>query len=92
MIDAIPAARQPEPTVSNLSEAKRAAFATSIEKPTQSQTPPLVDGTVVTVEISNAAEAALKDVLETAAQAAKGAVGGDHQAQGLLAREAAAKG
>ncbi|MDA8327322.1 MAG: hypothetical protein M0033_14095 [Nitrospiraceae bacterium] len=44
-----------------------------------------------TVQISNAAQAALKELTETQAQTAKEANTGDHQAQRLLAKEAAAK-
>jgi hypothetical protein len=44
-----------------------------------------------TVQISGAAQAALKEVIETPAQTAKEANSGDHQAQRLLAIEAAAR-
>lgn len=43
-----------------------------------------------TVQISNAALAAMQEAVETPAQTAKEASGGDHQAQRLLAKEAAA--
>lgn len=44
-----------------------------------------------TVQISNAAQTALQESQETQAQTAKEAVGGDRQAQRLLAKETAAK-
>jgi hypothetical protein len=60
-------------------------------KPVQSQPPS--SGTIPadTVQISSAAQAALKEATETQAQTAREANGGDHQAQRLLAREAAAR-
>jgi hypothetical protein len=89
MIDPIRATRQPEPSVSNSSQAMRSAAGTSVQKSAETQTLSFVDGAVVTVEISDAAVAAVKATLETAAQEA---VGGDLRAQRLLATEAAAKG
>lgn len=44
-----------------------------------------------TVQLSNAAQAALREALETPAQTAKEAGAGDIQAKRLLAKEAAAK-
>jgi hypothetical protein len=44
-----------------------------------------------TVQISTAAQTALKESQETRAQTAKEAAGGDRQAQRLLAKETAAK-
>ncbi|MGO9015884.1 MAG: hypothetical protein ACLQF0_13015 [Dissulfurispiraceae bacterium] len=44
----------------------------------------------VTVQISNAAKALLKEATETPAQTAKEASAGDQQAKKLLAKEAAA--
>ncbi|MGD0282978.1 MAG: hypothetical protein ABSB95_11520 [Dissulfurispiraceae bacterium] len=44
-----------------------------------------------TVQVSSAAQAALQEATETAAQTAKEASAGDHQAQRLLAKEAAAR-
>jgi hypothetical protein len=43
-----------------------------------------------TVQISTAAQAALKEAVENPAQTAKEALGGDRQAQRLLAKEEAA--
>jgi hypothetical protein len=45
-----------------------------------------------TVQVSSAAQAALMEATETSVQTAKEASAGDHQAQRLLAKEAAAKG
>ena len=44
-----------------------------------------------TVQVSSAAQAMLQEATETSAQTAKEASAGDHQAQRLLAKEAAAK-
>lgn len=44
-----------------------------------------------TVQVSNAAQTALKEATETSAQTLKEASAGDNQAQRLLAKEAAAR-
>ncbi len=62
------------------------------QKPTQSKPQPAT--TTDTVQISSSAQAALtalQEATETPAQTAKEAAGGDHQAQKLLAKAAAAK-
>jgi hypothetical protein len=43
------------------------------------------------VQLSSAAQAALREATETPAQTAKEAGAGDHQAKALLAKQAAAK-
>ena len=58
------------------------------QKSTQSKPHP---ATTDAVQISSAALAAFQEATETAAQTAKEAGKGDHQAQRLLAKEAAAK-
>ena len=64
--------------------------ATSSQKSAAPQQPgsssPLAD----TVHISSAGQSALQEAIETSAQTAREARGGDRQAQNLLAREAAA--
>lgn len=55
---------------------------------TQSQ--PTTSTATDTVQISSAAQAALKEAMETSTQIAQEASKGDHQAQRLLAKEAAA--
>jgi hypothetical protein len=58
----------------------------SVPAQTRSTASPVND----TVQISTAAQAALKEALENPAQTTKEALGGDRQAQRLLAREEAA--
>jgi hypothetical protein len=55
------------------------------------QTAPATSATTDTVQIANAAQAALKEATETPTQTAKEAQSGDRQAQKLLAKESAAK-
>jgi hypothetical protein len=90
MISAVTIAHQAEPPVAaNAAQSK----ATPTQKPTQ--TASSAGAPVDTVQISSAAQAAqaaTKEILETSAQTAKEAAGGDHQAQRLLAKEAAEKG
>jgi hypothetical protein len=87
MINAVATTIQSEMTIANSAQAKPAASASASQKPVPSQTPAPVD----TVQISNVAQAALKESIETAAQTAKEAAGGDLQAQRLLAKEMAAE-
>jgi hypothetical protein len=80
MVNPVTLAQQTEPTTASAAQAKPAAnSATSNQKATQSQTSSSTHGPVDTVQIS------------TAAQTAHEAAGGDHQAQRLLAKEAAAE-
>ena len=90
MINAVTTAHQPEPLVTaNGAQTKATASATPSQKPTQ--TASSSGAPVDTVQISSAAQAASKETLETSAQTAKEATGGDHKAQRLLAKEAAAE-
>ena len=70
--------------------AKPAAAASQKAAPAQAQAKagaPIHD----TVKISNAAQSALQEAVETSVQTAQEARGGDRQAQRLLAKEAAAR-
>jgi hypothetical protein len=92
MTAAITSATQTDPTaVSATQSGPVAKPATSSQKSTQSQPPPTASTTTDTVNISSAAKAAVQEFMETQAQTAKEASGGDLQAQRLLAKEAAAK-
>ena len=85
MAIAITSAHQADPTPASAIQAPSAAKPASVsQKSTPSQTP-----STDTVQISSAAQTALQEVLEAPAQTAKEARGGDHQAQKLLAKEAA---
>jgi hypothetical protein len=89
MINAITNVNRADPA--SVAQAKPAAnSATSSQQPTQSKTASPAGGPVDTVQLSNAALAA-QELLETSAQTTKEAYLGDHQAQRLLAREAAAE-
>ena len=68
-----------------------AKSATSSEQATHSNPQSTTSTVRDTVQISNAAQSALKEVIENPAQTAKEASSGDHQAQRLLAIEAAAR-
>ena len=79
--------------ISNATQTRPAApsTGTSTHKPTQSEAKS--DPSTDSVQLSNAAQAALaalKEAAETPAQTAKEAGNGDLQAQRLLAKEAAA--
>jgi hypothetical protein len=88
MISAVTIAHQAEPPVAaNAAQPKATASATPSQKPTQ--TASSASAPSDTVQISSAAQALLKESRETPAQTAKEAAGGDHQAQRLLAKEAA---
>jgi hypothetical protein len=87
MAIAITSAHQAGSTPASATQAPSAAKSAVLsQKSTPSQTL-----STDTVQISNAAQTALQEVLEAPAQTAKEARGGDHQAQRLLAREAAAQ-
>jgi len=90
MVNAVTNAYQPAVAEASVHQTKPSGAATPAQKAPQSQTPSGVSSPVDTVQISSAAQAATKEMLETAAQTAKEAAGGDHQAQRLLAKEAAA--
>jgi hypothetical protein len=60
-------------------------------KPTPPTPQPAAPTTADTVQISNAALTAMKEATETPAETAKEARSGDHQAQRLVAKEAATK-
>ncbi len=90
MISAVTIAHQTEPPVStNAAQTEATASTTPSQKP--AQTASSANAPADTVQISSAAQTALKETLETPAQTAKEAAGGDHQAQRLLAKEAAAE-
>jgi hypothetical protein len=89
MINALPSISQIETPSASAPQATPATnSASQSQKTVQSQAPSAAP--VDTVQISNNAQAALKEVLETSAQTAKEAAHGDHQAQRLLAKETAA--
>ena len=88
MISAVTIANQPEPGAANAAQ-KATPSATPSQKP--AQTASSSSAPADTVQISNAAQAALKETLETSAQTAKEAAGGDRQAQRLIVREATAE-
>jgi hypothetical protein len=79
--------------ISNVHNPQTASLAVSQPAPL-AQTPAPVKSQPApsdTVQISNAARQALQETIETPAQTAKEAAGGDVQARRLLAREAADK-
>ena len=86
------------PAITNTSHAAAAAgsetqtqpVAKSATSSTQSHPQPAARIITDTVQISSAAQA-LQEAIESPAQTAKEASAGDHQAQRLLAREAAAR-
>jgi hypothetical protein len=85
MISAITSAHQAEPPVA--AQPKAGSSATSSQKPAQTASSSSIP--TDTVRLSNAAQASIKESLETSVQTAREAAGGDHQAQRLLAKEAA---
>ena len=88
MISAVTTAHQPEPVAANATQTKVTVSATAHPKPTKTTS---ASAPADTVQISNAAQAALKEILETSAQTAKEAAGGDRQAQRLMAKEVVAE-
>ncbi len=89
MISAITSAAHESLKLASASQAQPAANSAAQSLPKaqpQSTAQPVTD----TVQISTAAQAALRETLETPAQTAKEASSGDRQAQRLLAKEAAA--
>jgi len=90
MITALPSSSQIETTSASAPQPTPATnSASQSQTPAQSQASSAAP--VDTVQISNNAQAALKEILETSAQTAKEAANGDHQAQRLLAKETAAR-
>ena len=89
MISAVTSAHQPQPVAAQAAQTKVTVSATAHTKPTQTASSASVPAD--TVQISSAAQAALKETLETSAQTAKEASNGDRQAQRLIAREVAAE-
>ena len=88
MISVVTHATQAEPTGAVFAQSQPVAKSvTSTQSQPQSKTSIPTD----TVQISDAARAALQETMETPAQTAKEAGAGDHQAQRILAREAAGK-
>jgi hypothetical protein len=85
MIHAIASAIPTDPTIASATPTRPVA------KPAVSQPQSTTRTTTDTVQISSAAQAALKEVTETPAQTAQEARNGDRQALRLLAREAAAE-
>src|ERR1039457_4580305 len=83
--------------ISNATPAQPVAQTTATSNPKSTQAKPqpaATSATTDTVQLSNAAQAALaavQEARETPAQTAKEASGGDRQAQRLLAKESAAK-
>ncbi len=91
MISATTNPAQTNPTAATATQAQPAAKAAAPSpKPAPSQAPSTSPTVTDTVQISNAARA-LQEAIETPAQTAKEASRGDHQAQRLLAKEAAAE-
>jgi hypothetical protein len=86
MITAIASANHTDPTAASASQARPAA-----KPPAQSQPQSATSAATDTVSISSAARALQQESLETPAQTAKEAGGGDQQAQRLLVKEAAAR-
>ncbi len=92
MISAVTHATQTEPTGAVAAQSQPVAKSvTSSQKSTPSQPQSKTSIPTDTVQISNAAKAALQETIETPAETAKEASGGDRQAQRLLAKEAAEK-
>jgi hypothetical protein len=90
IVSAIASPTRTDPTTAS-STGPLAKSATSSQQPTHSNPQSTTSTVRDTVQISNAAQAALKEVIENPAQTAKEASSGDHQAQRLLAIEAAAR-
>ena len=92
MVSAMARATQTDPTTASATQTRHAAKSpTARPKSTQSQPQSTTSTTMDTVQISSAAQAVLREAIETPAQTAKEASSGDHQAQRLLAKEAAAR-
>ena len=90
MVNAVASQSHPENQSQIANSAPIVARATSLaQKPAEPQSPS--NAAKDTVHISNAAQLLLRESLETPAQTAREANGGDRQAQRLLAKEAAAK-
>jgi hypothetical protein len=68
-----------------------AKSASSTQQPTPAKTSSTTSTPKDSVKISNAAQAALQEIIETPVQTAKEARTGDHQAQTLLAKETTAQ-
>jgi hypothetical protein len=94
MISAVNIAHQAEPQVAaNAAQSKATASTAPSQKPTQTASAAApVDTVQVRSAAQIAAQATSQEILETSAQTAREAAGGDHQAQRLLAKEAAEKG
>ena len=91
MTTTITNATQADPTAASATQTRPVAKpATSSPKTTQAQPASKASIPTDTVKISTAAQA-LQEAKETPAQTAKEAQGGDHQAQRLLAKDAAAR-
>ena len=82
MINPVSRAPQSEPVVNAAPATQQAA---PLKAPSTTSTPK------DSVQISNAAQAALQEIIETPVQTAKEARTGDHQAQTLLAKETTAQ-
>jgi hypothetical protein len=90
MIGAITSATNLNPTAATESQ-PAAKSATASPKAAQSQPNSTASAATDTVHISSAAQLAIQEAIENPAQTAAEANKGDHQAQRLLAREAADK-
>jgi hypothetical protein len=90
MVSAIRGANPIDPTAGATQTRPMAKPATSSQKTTESQSQTPTRTSTDTVHITSAAQAGLQESIETPAQTAKEASGGDHQAQRLLAKEAVA--
>ncbi|MBF0506743.1 MAG: hypothetical protein HQL09_07895 [Nitrospirae bacterium] len=77
--------------VANTTPPQLVEQAKPVETKTQVKPQSADNGAAATVQVSNAALAALKEATETQAVTMKEASSGDRQAQKLLAKEAAAK-
>jgi len=88
-----PVSNSTHPDVANAhaSQAQSAAQATAAQKPQEAKPQSTASNVQDTVTVSSAAQAALKEATETAAQTQKEAASGDHQAQRLQAKEQAAE-
>jgi hypothetical protein len=90
MVSPVSSTSQPEPASAHAAQVQPAPQSTApAQKPSDSKPQP-VSTANDTVQISNAANAALQEATETPQQTAQEASKGDHQAQRLMAKEAAA--
>jgi len=77
--------------ISTAAQPQAASQPPSVRPPAPQPKPQPAAAPTDTVHISAAATSAMQEILETPAQTAKEAAGGDNQAKRLLAKEAAEK-